>query len=88
VAQRFSAAINHSFDPASAAEVLPIVLHILTAGYFIDRDAEDNVIFDTRQLKTPLQYPMTMWKDPVAPHAVENPSETLTLHLVRMDMKK
>jgi len=66
----------------------PSVLYILTAGDFIDRDGEGNVIFDTRQLKTPLQYLMTMWKDPEAPHAVENLSKTVTLHLVRVEMKK
>ena len=66
----------------------PSVLYILTAGDFIDRDGEGNVIFDTRQLKTPLQYPMTIWKDPEAPHAVENLSKTITLHLIRVEMKK
>ena len=66
----------------------PSDLYILTAGDFIDRDGEGNVIFDTRQLKTPLQYPMTIWKDPEAPHAVENLSKTITLHLIRVEMKK
>ena len=66
----------------------PSVLYILTAGDFIDRDGEGNVVFDTRQLKTPLQYPMTMWKDPEAPHAVENLSKTIPLHLIRVEMKK
>jgi hypothetical protein len=46
------------------------------------------VIFDSRQLKTPLQYPMTLWKDPEAPHAVENLGKTVTMHLVRVEMKK
>ena len=54
----------------------PSVLYILTAGDFVDRDGEGNVILDTRQLKTPLQFPMTMWKDPEAPHSVENLSKT------------
>jgi quercetin dioxygenase-like cupin family protein len=66
----------------------PSVLYILAAGDFIDRDGEGNVIFDTRQLRTPLQHPMTIWKDPEAPHAVENLSKTITLHLIRVEMKK
>ena len=66
----------------------PSVLYVLAAGDFIDRDGEGDVILDTRQLKTPLQYPMTIWKDPEAPHAVENLSKTITLHLIRVEMKK
>ena len=70
----------------------PSVLYILAAGDSIgrdgDRDGEGSVIFDSRQLKTPLQYPMTMWKDPEAPHAAENLSKTITLHLIRVEMKK
>jgi hypothetical protein len=53
-----------------------------------DRDGEGIVIFDTRQLKTPPQYPMTMWKEPEAPHAVENLSRTITIHPIRVEMKK
>ena len=65
----------------------PSVLYIQTAGDFVDHDGEGNVILDTRQLKTPLQFPLTMWKDPEAPHSVENLSKTITLHLIRVEMK-
>ena len=64
------------------------VLYIQSAGDFIDRDGAGNVIFDTRTLKTPLKFPMTMWKDPEAPHSVENLSKTITLRLIRVEMKK
>lgn len=64
------------------------VLHITEAGDFIDRDAQGKIIFDTRTLKTPLKLPLTMWKDPEAPHSVENLSKTTTLHLVRVELKK
>jgi hypothetical protein len=66
----------------------PSVLYILAAGDFVDRDGAGNVIFDSRQLTTPLQYPMTMWKDPEVPHAVENFSKAVTIHLVRVEMNK
>jgi len=66
----------------------PSVLYILVGADFIDRDGQGNVIFDTRQLKTPLQYPLTMWKDPEAPHSAENLSKTITLHLIRIEIKK
>ena len=64
------------------------VLYIQTAGDFIDRDGEGKVIFDSRQLPTPLTFPMTMWKDPEAPHSIENLSKTITLRLIRVEMKK
>jgi quercetin dioxygenase-like cupin family protein len=66
----------------------PSVLYILSAGDFVDRDGQGNVIFDTRQLKTPLQYPVTMYKEPEAPHAAENLSKTVTVHLIRVEIKK
>lgn len=66
----------------------PSVLYIQTAGDFIDRDGEGKIIFDSRQLPTPLKFPMTMWKDPEAPHSVENLSKTITLRLIRVETKK
>lgn len=66
----------------------PSVLYIQTAGEFIDYDGEGKVIFDTRTLKIPLVFPMVMYKEPEAPHAVENLSKTITLKLIRMEMKQ
>ncbi len=65
----------------------PSVLYIMEAGDFIDRDANGEVIFDSRELDTPLVYPLTMWKDPEAPHSVENLSSTTTIRLIRVEMK-
>jgi hypothetical protein len=31
---------------------------------------------------------MTMWKDPEAPHAAENLSKTIRIHLIRAQIKK
>jgi hypothetical protein len=66
----------------------PSVLYIQTAGDFADYDGEGKVIFDTRTLPTPLVFPMTMYKEPEAPHSVENLSKTITLKLIRVEMKK
>jgi hypothetical protein len=65
----------------------PSVLYVMAAGDFIDRDANGKVIFDTRTLATPLVFPLVMFKEPEAPHTVENLSKTITLHLVRVEMK-
>jgi len=65
----------------------PSVLYIQTAGDFIDYDGAGNIIFDTRTLKSPLTFPMAMYKEPEAPHAVENLSKTITIKLIRVEMK-
>lgn len=64
------------------------VLYIMEAGDFIDRDAEGNVIMDTRMIPEPLVFPLTMYKDPEAPHTVENLSDTKTIQLIRVEMKE
>lgn len=66
----------------------PSVLYIQSAGDFIDRDGQGKIIFDTRQLPTPLTFPMTMWKEPEAPHSIENLSKTIAIRLIRVEMKK
>jgi len=66
----------------------PSVLYIMEAGDFIDRDGDGNVIMDTRQQPEALSFPLTMWKDPEAPHSVENLSDTKPIRLIRVELKK
>lgn len=66
----------------------PSVLYIQEAGDFIDYDGDGNIIMDSRQIKPALQFPMTMWKDAEAPHSVENLSKTITIRLIRVEMKQ
>lgn len=66
----------------------PSVLYIMEADYFIDYDSDGNIIMDSRQIKPPLQFPMTMWKDAEAAHSVENLSKTKTIRLIRVEMKQ
>jgi len=66
----------------------PSVLYIQEAGDFIDFDGDGKVIFDTRTLPEPLQYPLSMWKELEARHAVENLSLTLTMRLIRLEIKE
>jgi len=65
----------------------PSVLYIQDAGDFIDYDAKGNIILDTRKVP-PLKLPMTMWKEPEAPHYVKNLSNTITLRLIRVETKQ
>ncbi|MDO7171245.1 hypothetical protein [Mariniflexile sp. AS56] len=65
----------------------PSVLYIMEAGDFIDRDADGHVIMDSRKIPEPLVFPLTMYKNPEAPHSVENLSNTKTIRLIRVEMK-
>lgn len=65
----------------------PSVLYIQEAGDFIDYDSDGKIIVDTRLIKPPLKFPMTMWKDAEAAHYVENLSKTITIRVIRVEMK-
>ncbi len=65
----------------------PSVLYIPEAGDFIDYDSDGNVIFDTRKMPDPLTFPLTMQKEPEAPHSVVNLSKTKPIRLIRVEMK-
>ena len=64
----------------------PSVLYIQQAGEWIDRDAEGNVIFDSRK-GPPLELPLTMWKGPEAPHSPVNLSDSVEIRLIRVEIK-
>ena len=63
------------------------VLYIQEAGDFIDYDSDDKVIFNTQKLSEPLSFPLTMTKEPEAPHSVVNLSKTKPIRLIRVEMK-
>lgn len=65
----------------------PSVLYIQEADDFIDYDSDGKIIVDTRLIKPALKFPMTMWKDAEAAHSVENLSKTITIRLIRVEMK-
>lgn len=65
----------------------PSTLYIMEAGDFIDRDAKGNVVFDSRKLPEPLTFPLAMWKEPEAPHSIENLSDAKPIRLVRVEIK-
>lgn len=65
----------------------PSVLYIQEAGDFVDYDSNNKVIFDTQKLPEPLSFPLTMAKEPEAPHSVVNLSKTKPIRLIRVEMK-
>jgi len=65
----------------------PSVLHIEQAGDFRDYDGEGKVLFDSTKAPA-ITYPVTRWQEPQAPHAIENLSKTVTIRLVRVELKQ
>lgn len=65
----------------------PSVIYVLERGHFIDYDADGNVNIDTSKIPSSQQLPTTMWMDAQAPHYVKNSSDTITIHLIRVEMK-
>ena len=65
----------------------PSVLYFQEAGDFMDYDKDGKVIFDSRELPEPLNFPLTMQKGPEAPHSVVNLSKTTPIRLIWMEMK-
>ena len=67
------------------AHCWPSVLYVTEAGKYVDYDINGKVLFDSRSMTSP-PLPMVLWKDPEAPHAVENLDDK-PLHLVRVELK-
>ncbi len=65
----------------------PSVLYVMQSGDFIDYDAGGSITFDSRQVKPSLVYPLAMWKEPEAPHSIENLSKSVTVKLIRIELK-
>ena len=66
----------------------PSVLYLDKGADFRDFDGEGKLLFDSRQATPPIKYPMTLWKGPEAPHAVENLSKKTPIHLIRVELKE
>jgi hypothetical protein len=75
----------HTKEPIHA-HCWPSVLYITDAGKYIDYRSDGKILFDSRSIAAPPSLPMTMWKEPEAPHAVENLDDK-PLHLIRVELK-
>jgi quercetin dioxygenase-like cupin family protein len=75
----------HSKEPIHA-HCWPSTLYVQQAGESIDRDANGNILFDSRQLKVKPKAPFVLWNPPQAPHSVEN-LDDLPTKLIRIENK-
>lgn len=66
----------------------PSVLHFTETGDFIRRDGNGNVIADSRKFKKKPVLPLTIWKEPQTAHYIENLSDSLSIKLIRVELKQ
>ncbi|WP_117880308.1 cupin domain-containing protein [Aureibaculum luteum] len=66
----------------------PSVIDVLERGHFIDYDANGNVNIDTSKMPSDQKLPTTIWLDAQPPYYVKNLSGTLSIHLIRVEMKR
>ena len=64
----------------------PGVLYVLAGGHIVRRDADGDVLVDTRGGE-PLARGAAIWADPLAPHTLENVSEA-DIHVIAVELKR
>jgi quercetin dioxygenase-like cupin family protein len=64
----------------------PAVLYVLVSGHFVRRDADGNVLLDTREHE-PVEDGVAVWTEPLSPHSLENVSDH-ELRVVNIELKR
>ena len=64
----------------------PAIYYTIQAGDFVRRDADGNVLFDSRSVPGLLTTAATTWMDFLPPHSVENVSG-VEIHLISVELK-
>ena len=77
----------HSKEPVHT-HCWPSTLYIQQIGDIIDRDANGNILFDSRQLKANerKKVPFVLWTPPEGPHWDENPDD-LPIKMIQIENK-
>jgi len=65
----------------------PSVEYVLSATNFVRRDADDNVLFDTRTADAEPRVSAVLWSDPFPPHSLENVGDS-ELRVIMVELKQ
>lgn len=65
----------------------PSLYYVLASAQFVRREADGEVLLETRALEQPLELPPIVWSEPLPPHSLENVDNT-DLHLVSIELKE
>jgi len=64
----------------------PAVLYVVSWSRFVRRDAEDQVILDSRTVPSLAESPGVVWSPPLPPHSLENVGAT-DLRVISVELK-
>jgi|SRR5262244_706274 len=64
----------------------PAVLVLISAGDLVRRDADGDVLFDTRKAQVSASPLEPTWSEPFPPHSVENVGDT-EIHVISIELK-
>lgn len=62
-------------------------LYVLSWSDFVRRDAEGEVVLDSRQVPSLADPPVTLWSGPLPPHSLENVG-AVDLHVIGVELKQ
>ena len=65
----------------------PGVQYFLSLSSFVRRNAEGEVVADSRALSLPPEAPFAVWGEPMPPHTLENVGRT-PLHVIVVESKQ
>ena len=64
----------------------PGVQYILSLADFVRRDANGEVLVDSRELDLSKETPLVLWSEPVPPHTLENVGDRV-IHAIVIELK-
>jgi hypothetical protein len=65
----------------------PGVLYVLSFGHFVRRDADGQVMVDTRVAGTLPAPGAAIWSDALPPHSLENIDGSQAIHVIGVELK-
>jgi mannose-6-phosphate isomerase-like protein (cupin superfamily) len=69
------------------AHCLPSVMYLMEEGAYRDYDGQGRLVEEVKEALPDSKFPMTLWLEPQAPHAVHNLDAKPT-RLIRIELKK
>jgi len=64
----------------------PAVQYLVSIADFVRRDADGEVLVDSRTMKFPREGPLVLWSEPIPPHTLENVGDR-TIHVIAIELK-